>query len=1310
MNIDPQELLRIVRVHMTQEGADDLIRALTEAEAGVNKLATAWGKASALSQEFTSSVYVATKALDALGLNDVQKDLADYSKGLLASRLQFAKYGETIVETEANVTKIKDTFGFTRSEALSLRSAMEKTFLFANPAKDMVRIMEVMRDVVGNNVEEMQKMVASVDAVARSVPILKLLFDRGVMSGSREVAENSMKMYDALLLAGAASGNISLDVFNEQIGIIEAIRKSREDTVGLTEDEIKNLGLTITEDKKRADQLKENVRVMNDFKVLFEDVKILMAEKLQPTLKWIIDSIKEGGEGLKRSLATLGTIAKVLTVVGGIKIGRNIIGSLGGGALGKSGGIGKAAGAAGGLGGLGGLSSILAPYSQLGAIRVFVINPGGGVLHGRRRGAGAAGGVARASGALPAATVAAANLTRRQKLNQWANTPVAMPGFAKKAGAKIAGSKVGQSAAKWGARAPGIGLTGLGAIMASSAINDTFANSEQLSSGGVVQAGARTTGSVLGGAASGALMGAFLGPKGAAIGAVIGGTVSAFQLLTKTLDSTSESYKKANHNFNKALSERYEVAGSKERVYLDAQKRQVELDDEIHKEESRHSIMGHSIFSPGGINLGLGGGTSWLAEKVGIGPLGPDKKKIEAMKKEREELTKRAKELSPEVQRIRDEEQAREKVNNKLRTKLTILDNVTKIIEMQSNKVDQQAALYENVINLASRMGGRTSVDTGKDLRQAYKDYGDLIKMQELALTVFETVQSDVMKMIEEQAATGKEVDLTSSINKLKEAAKAAGEELGDDFLNDLNATAPAQALLMIQTKALELENSKVQTQHKRLNLLGKTAQMEAGNLKMAQAQTSLEEARLSLASNLAAGVGPSAAMQMELVNKIQSEIEVSKRMMAAHYKDMELLEEEAANATTKEKQDDVKAQMLELEISITEEHTKQLQLTSRQAQVTKTVRDGYISAIAAMATGAGMFTQITIDQNKNLGQLQAGTDNKTVGMRSGAFARGFTSSERFTPTGIQTEGRRFGASDEVNELIKASNPIATFMEMKDDVSGSVNETGAKFMKEWQETTGRMHSTVAAAFSGQQYGAGEMHEILNLEKDKVIEIGNTANAQKEAAAREPMDDAKMRELLGLKARITEEEAKSLQLASKQLELLRLNSEQAQGTLITNFKEYGPALPSSNYGDYGPEAPSSDPNGYGPVAPLNEEYKEKVFRKRLRPIDIPPAAVAGLPGIAGDQTGLAKYLAELNYSLIKTLPIVGPLMTVADVLAKEEISNSTKSPPIGTSKVEITISNHDKNVIIQNFIVEMTEMILGAVRKIEERIHNDLRVR
>ena len=76
----------------------------------------------------------------------------------------------------------------------------------------------------------------------------------------------------------------------------------------------------------------------------------------------------------------------------------------------------------------------------------------------------------------------------------------------------------------------------------------------------------------------------------------------------------------------------------------------------------------------------------------------------------------------------------------------------------------------------------------------------------------------------------------------------------------------------------------------------------------------------------------------------------------------------------------------------------EQLGIQQRMASTTRAIRDGWISAIGAMNTGAGTFSKIVMDQTKNTAEA-ARALGAIISSKTGAFGAGagYARSERFT-------------------------------------------------------------------------------------------------------------------------------------------------------------------------------------------------------------------------------------------------------------------------------------------------------------------------
>ena len=167
-------------------------------------------------------------------------------------------------------------------------------------------------------------------------------------------------------------------------------------------------------------------------------------------------------------------------------------------------------------------------------------------------------------------------------------------------------------------------------------------------------------------------------------------------------------------------------------------------------------------------------------------------------------------------------------------------------------------------------------------------------------------------------------------------------------------------------------------------------------NLSLQSAQT---KSLISLAQNYAIGVGASMNLQLKSFQASQKEIDMMNQKLSA-------INEEIASGAGN--QLDLNNQRLELENQI---YQKQLD----QASTVKSLRDGWVSAVGAMNTGAGAFSKIVMSQEKNTGSMLSMLGNKAVlTSMSGAMGRGmgYGKSEKLT-IGGQIAGAHKGLAYE---------------------------------------------------------------------------------------------------------------------------------------------------------------------------------------------------------------------------------------------------------------------------------------------------------
>lgn len=1079
INRDP--IQRLIQLVFSVEGAQDAARATSNVSAGLDRtarVADRTGKRFGGLSDIFESAADATEALAlgtgvlkgalaALGVGDIQIFLQSYSKQLLASRVQFSKYGESIVDTEKRLLGLAEDFAFTREEVARLQSQFEQGFDFQAPDR-MVQVFDTLREVAGENSEEIGRLLQGVQSVGQKVPIFQELFSTGIASRSEEIADNSIRLSKGLLAAAAVAGDISLDELKEQLGIVDQLEKARMLAEAGDQSALRAI-------KERTNELNDNVRTLNEFRKIWEDIRMIVATDLQPFFKSMVDMIKDGGDELLDMAALITKITMAGALAGSAVAAARIGPQLGKVVYGKGGGVAASAMANAastvtqGRGGRGAASALSGLGTRLNPMYVVVLadaSPGGGGSSyigggdGRRTRSG-----------------------RRARINA-----IAARGGAGRLGAF---SRIGSLGTL-----SGLGTATLigGAGYLSGGISSSlFSNADQMERrspdqlpSGFWDSYSGQTGNALGmgatlatGAATGALVGSFVPVIGTAIGAIVGTVGASLTLFGKQLDTVTETMKAADERFARQLRERYAQASSQEeRNLINLEQQKFELVQQLELELGENASLYAGLLGKEGLIGGMLG--------TGILGAGADAGEVEAIEKRIEEVNNQItiakresrREAEKAAEALEDQEEYLTASSKVLIGFVSRLKLANSFVDLINRRVDATRKNFQALSDLASRTG------QGLNINARFNVEGDLNELVAQQIREID-IRRDALSIVQDLQTTIGSLDIDiADPNQLREALKEEikkipklGEELADEYAAQIGQIGSEVQIGDFQaTVAQGLEAELRESQAAITESLLAVENQFEGAGRMASALTRRGAAELQLATNLAAGVAPSAEMRMEQVRNIQREIGITEQSMSALGRELEKSRQRMASATAAGNADQViqeRANQFALETRINELMAERTELMGQQADLTKVIRDGYIDAIAAMSTGAGMFTQIVITQDQNIGQLMAATDNAVVGMRSGAMARGLETSERFTPGGITSQGRRFGASDEVNELIKISNPLGAFMGIEEDMSSGINETGARIVETWQQEAGQFFSTIGASMSTQPYGLSE---------------------------------------------------------------------------------------------------------------------------------------------------------------------------------------------------------------------------------------------
>ncbi len=234
-----------------------------------------------------------------------------------------------------------------------------------------------------------------------------------------------------------------------------------------------------------------------------------------------------------------------------------------------------------------------------------------------------------------------------------------------------------------------------------------------------------------------------------------------------------------------------------------------------------------------------------------------------------------------------------------------------------------------------------------------------------------------------------------AKLRKLAEDAINQGDKKGADryleLANMIDSASAANAENLEKTKKLQtdIQNKTKEEAEIRTKVLKVAYQ---GQLDYLDKMTQKSELQIQLADSLGAGLKASVDMRLEAADAIGLQIGKEEQLLAAL--DKQAKEFEASNdPEINKKANSIRRDMLDIENQITGQKLK-------QAQILKTLRDGYVSAIVAMTAGSGMFNKILVTQEKGLG-IGLQHLNVLQSKTSGGIGGGKTSPGQFTTGGM---------------------------------------------------------------------------------------------------------------------------------------------------------------------------------------------------------------------------------------------------------------------------------------------------------------------
>lgn len=209
--------------------------------------------------------------------------------------------------------------------------------------------------------------------------------------------------------------------------------------------------------------------------------------------------------------------------------------------------------------------------------------------------------------------------------------------------------------------------------------------------------------------------------------------------------------------------------------------------------------------------------------------------------------------------------------------------------------------------------------------------------------------------------------------------------------INDLLKQPENKNNLQLIQEQKQVQSELVGLQKEQLDTIRSISSVNQLNLELTQAGVSQAEAMVSLADSAGLGIKASAEMRWRVVDALKEEQKVQQDIAAVALKqerdqraalDKMKVSGKASAEEIAEAEGRVKAASTER----IKAQTTLLQLQQKQNEAVRAMRDNYVSAIAAMTTGAGIFNKIVVSQEQNFGGFLATAKGATQSLTSGGI------------------------------------------------------------------------------------------------------------------------------------------------------------------------------------------------------------------------------------------------------------------------------------------------------------------------------------
>lgn len=353
------------------------------------------------------------------------------------------------------------------------------------------------------------------------------------------------------------------------------------------------------------------------------------------------------------------------------------------------------------------------------------------------------------------------------------------------------------------------------------------------------------------------------------------------------------------------------------------------------------------------------------------------------------------------------------------------------------NASKEADALANNAGNAAAEVGGvaKAAEEVEKQTEQAedswdrikralddanikYERTNNLLSSQ----TSLQNEQYDVLtKSGNAAAATAMINDRQANIEKTR-AANAERIKTIQAQIADIEANTkdPAMRQALLETAQTNL-NKAVQEEYNLnkqiLESAKKRTEVYDNQIALERKRTDTKLQEMKLVESMGMGLGPSVAMRQQAANSLMQQVDLHKEALGLIEKEMEAERAKAndANASEEDRQK-AQARLNDLERDYEDRRQKILSTTQEAAELTKKMREGYISSIPFMQNMAGSFTKIVISQEQNLKTLAKSRQDSIETLTKGGFG-GSTKSAGFGPSGFYAGDEAPGAEKALKSM-----------------------------------------------------------------------------------------------------------------------------------------------------------------------------------------------------------------------------------------------------------------------------------------------------